>query len=87
VEVSDDGRSWRAVDARPLGEWAWAGRTLFTFSSGASELGLTGASGRLVRVELRLLYRGAGAITALCVHGPAALDRSAAGGASRSRPS
>jgi hypothetical protein len=87
VEVSDDGRSWRAVDARPLGEWAWAGRTLFTFSSGASELGLTGASGRAVRVELRLLYRGAGAITALCVHGPAALDRSASGGASRSRPS
>ena len=67
VEVSDDGATWRAVDARPLGEWAWAGRTLFAFASGISELVLDGASGRAVRVEVRLLYRGAGAIGSLCV--------------------
>ena len=52
---------------RPLGEWAWAGRTLFAFASGISELVLDGASGRAVRVEVRLLYRGAGAIGSLCV--------------------
>ena len=46
VGLSDDGRTWRAVDGvRPVPEWAWAGRTLFTFSGGASELALGGAAG------------------------------------------
>jgi hypothetical protein len=75
VAVSDDGRAWRDVPGtRPLPEWAWAGRTLFAFSGGATELAMGGASGRAVRVEVRLPYLGDGAITALCV-------RLAAGGA------
>jgi 4-amino-4-deoxy-L-arabinose transferase-like glycosyltransferase len=69
--ISDDGRSWHAVDGRPVAEWAWAGRTLFTFSGGASELAVGGRAGRAVRVEVRLPYRGEGAITALCVRGQA----------------
>jgi hypothetical protein len=68
VGLSDDGRTWRPVEgARPVPEWAWAGRTLFTFSGGASELVAGGASGSAVRVEVRLPYRGEGAITSLCV--------------------
>ena len=51
-------------------EWAWAGRTLFAFSGGATEIVLGGAPARAVRVEVRLPYRGAGAITALCVRSP-----------------
>ena len=68
VGLSDDGRTWRPVEGvRPAPEWAWAGRTLFTFSGGASELVAAGASGSAVRVEVRLPYRGEGAITSLCV--------------------
>ena len=67
LELSDDGRQWRAVDNPPRAvEWAWAGRTLFAFSGGATELILGGAPGRAVRVEVRLPYRGENAITALC---------------------
>ena len=66
--LSDDGRAWRALDgARRLVEWAWAGRTLFTMSGGASELAVGGQAARAVRVEVRMPYRGEGAITALCV--------------------
>jgi hypothetical protein len=68
VGLSDDGRTWRAVEGvRSVPEWAWAGRTLFTLSGGASELAVGGASGSAVRVEVRLPYRGEGAITSLCV--------------------
>jgi hypothetical protein len=68
VGLSDDGRTWRVVEGvRPVPEWAWAGRTLFTLSGGASELAVGGASGSAVRVEVRLPYRGQGAITSLCV--------------------
>jgi hypothetical protein len=70
VGLSDDGRTWRAVEGvRPVPEWAWAGRTLFTFSGGVSELGVGGLPGRAVRVEVRLPYRGEGAITSLCARG------------------
>jgi hypothetical protein len=69
VGIADDGRTWQAVDGRPVAEWAWAGRTLFTFSGGATELAVGGRAGRAVRVEVRLPYRGEGAITALCVRG------------------
>jgi hypothetical protein len=68
VGLAEDGGTWRAVaGARPVPEWAWAGRTLFTFSGGVTELAVGGARGRAVRVEVHLPYRGAGAITALCV--------------------
>ncbi len=67
VDVSEDGRAWRAVGApRPVPEWAWAGRTLFTFSGGATELAMNGSPVRAVRIALHLPYRGEGAITALC---------------------
>ena len=70
VGLSDDGRTWQAIDnPRPVAEWAWAGRTLFTFSGGASELVVGGLPGRAVRLEVRLPYRGEGAITLLCVRG------------------
>ncbi len=70
VGLSDDGGTWRTVDgARPVAEWAWAGRTLFTFSGGATELALGERPGRAVRVEVWLPYRGEGAITSLCVRG------------------
>jgi Dolichyl-phosphate-mannose-protein mannosyltransferase len=70
VGLSDDGRTWRTLDGvRPVAEWAWAGRTLFSFSGGVTELAVGGASGRAVRVEVRLPYRGEGAITSLCVRG------------------
>ena len=66
LELSDDGRLWRAVDNPPRAvEWAWAGRTLFAFSGGSTEMILGGAPGRAVRVEVLLPYRGADAITAL----------------------
>ena len=72
VGLSDDGRTWRAVEhARPVPEWAWAGRTLFTFSGGVTELAVGGLSARAVRVEVRLPYRGEGAITSLCVRASA----------------
>jgi hypothetical protein len=65
--AGDDG-TWRAVTApRPVPEWAWAGRTLFTFSAGSTELAVGGLSARAVRVEAHLPYRGPGAITSLCV--------------------
>ena len=69
VGVSDDGGGVAPGlrRARPVPEWAWAGRTLFTFSSGASELAVGGVSARAVRVEVRLPFRGEGAITSLCV--------------------
>jgi len=68
VGVSDDGGAWRAVsDVRTVPEWAWAGRTLFTFASGVSELAVGGVSARAVRLEVRLPFRGEGAITSLCV--------------------
>ena len=68
VGVSDDGGAWRPVsDVRPVPEWAWAGRTLFAFASGASELAIGGVSARGVRLEARLPFRGEGAITSLCV--------------------
>jgi hypothetical protein len=67
MEVSEDGEVWRPVpDVRAVPEWAWAGRTLFTFASGASEVALTGVSARAVRLEVRLPFRGQGAITSLC---------------------
>jgi hypothetical protein len=67
LELSDDGRTWRAVDStRHAVEWAWAGRTLFAYSGGATEVILGGVPGRAVRAEVRLPYRGEGAITALC---------------------
>jgi hypothetical protein len=70
VGLSDDGGTWRTVDgAHPVAEWAWAGRMLFTFSGGATELALGGRPGRAVRVGVRLPYRGEGAITSLCVRG------------------
>lgn len=70
VGLSADGRTWRTPDGvRPVAEWAWAGRTLFTFSGGVAELAVGGASGRAVPVEVRLPYRGEGAITSLCVRG------------------
>ncbi len=72
LELSDDGRAWRAVDsAHRAAEWAWAGRTLFGFSGGATEVILGGARGRALRAEVRLPYRGEGAITALCARGQA----------------
>lgn len=72
VAISDGGEAWRPVErVRPMAEWVWAGRTLFTFSGGASELAVGGATGGAVRVEVRLPYRGQGAITSLCVRGPA----------------
>ncbi len=68
LEMSDDGRAWRAVDGRRRAvEWAWAGRTLFAFSAGATELVVDDAPAREVRVEVRLPYRGPEAITGLCV--------------------
>jgi 4-amino-4-deoxy-L-arabinose transferase-like glycosyltransferase len=68
IGVTADAGAWRAVtDARAVPEWAWAGRTLFTFSGGSTELALGGLSGRAVRLEVHLPYRGAGAITSLCV--------------------
>jgi 4-amino-4-deoxy-L-arabinose transferase-like glycosyltransferase len=70
VELSDDGRAWRAADGpRRAVEWAWAGRTLFAFSGGATDLILGGAPGRAVRVEVRMPYRGEDPITSLCVRG------------------
>jgi hypothetical protein len=70
LELSGDGRAWRAVEnPRHAVEWAWAGRTLFAFSSGSTEIIVGGASARAVRAEIRLSYRGEGAITALCVRG------------------
>jgi 4-amino-4-deoxy-L-arabinose transferase-like glycosyltransferase len=70
VRVSDDGRTWRLVPAtHAVVEWAWAGRTLFAFSGGVTELAMGGVSGRAVEVELRLPYLGDGPITALCVRG------------------
>jgi hypothetical protein len=67
VGLADDGGPWHTVkDVRPVPEWAWAGRTLFTFSGGATELALGGRSGRAVRIEVHLPYRGPGAITSLC---------------------
>ena len=72
IGLADDGQTWRPVpDARPVPEWAWAGRTLFTFAGGATELALGGRSGRAVRIEVHLPYRGAGAITSLCGREPA----------------
>jgi hypothetical protein len=72
IGVSEDGGAWRAVPApRPVPEWAWAGRTLFTFSAGTTELALDGLSARAVRLEMHLPYRGAGAITALCARAQA----------------
>ena len=44
-------------------------RLRFTFSGGVTELALGGAPGRAVRVVVHLPYRGAGAITSLCVRG------------------
>ena len=68
IEASDDGGVWHPVaDVRPVPEWAWAGRTLFTFASGASDLAVGSVSARAVRVEVRMPFRGEGAITALCV--------------------
>ncbi len=68
VGVSGDDGAWRPVsDVRPVPEWAWAGRTLFAFASGASELAVGGVSARGVRLEARLPFRGEGAITSLCV--------------------
>jgi hypothetical protein len=55
------------ADVRPVPAWAWAGRTLFSFASGASDLAVSGVSARAVRVEVRLPFRGEGAITSLCV--------------------
>ncbi len=72
VEISEDGRAWRPVPApRPVPEWAWAGRTLFTFSGGATELDMGGVPARAVRVEVQLPYSGERAITALCARGEA----------------
>jgi 4-amino-4-deoxy-L-arabinose transferase-like glycosyltransferase len=72
VEVSEDDRAWRAVDgARSNPELAWAGRTLFAFSGGATEVRLGGASARAVRVGISLPYRGEKAITSMCVRGQA----------------
>jgi hypothetical protein len=72
VEVAADGGPWRpVVDARALPEWAWGGRTLFTFSGGATELALGGAAARRLRVALRLLYRQENPVTSLCVRVPA----------------
>ena len=45
----------------------WAGRTLFTFASGTSDLAVGGVSARALRVEVRLPFRGEGAITSFCV--------------------
>jgi hypothetical protein len=68
IEASDDGGTWRPIAGiHPVPEWAWAGRTLFTFASGASDLALGGVSTRAVRLEVRLPFRGEGAITSLCV--------------------
>jgi len=68
IEASDDGGAWRPiVDFRPVPEWVWVGRTLFTFASGASDLAVGGVSARALRVEVRLPFRGEGAITSLCV--------------------
>jgi 4-amino-4-deoxy-L-arabinose transferase-like glycosyltransferase len=68
LEVSEDEGTWRPVsDVRSVPEWAWAGRTLFTFASGASEIALAGVPARAVRLEVRLPFRGEGAITSLCV--------------------
>jgi hypothetical protein len=68
VALSDGAGAWRTLGGvRAVPEWAWAGRTLFTFSGGATELGVGGQAARAVRVEVRLPYRGAGAITSLCV--------------------
>src|SRR5262249_12826138 len=67
IGVSEDGGAWRTVtDTHPVPEWAWAGRTLFTFSAGATELALGGPSGRAVRIEVHLPYRGPGGITSVC---------------------
>jgi hypothetical protein len=68
VGLSADGRSWRSVDGpRLVPEWAWAGRTLFEISGGATEVAVDGAPGGAVRIELQLPYRGPGAVTAFCV--------------------
>ena len=72
AEVSDDGRAWRPVaDVRPVAEWAWAGRTLFTVSGEVSELAVGATSGRAVRVAMRLPDLDARAITSVCVRGRA----------------
>ena len=66
--LSDDGGAWRPVSDGASGAGVgMAGRTLFTFASGASELALGGVSARGVRLEARLPFRGEGAITSLCV--------------------
>lgn len=72
--TSADGGAWRPVEGfRPVPEWAWAGRTLFTLSGGATEVALGGVAARRLRVELDLPYRGNDAVTAVCVReeGPA----------------
>jgi hypothetical protein len=70
--VSGDGGTWRDIDgARPVLEWAWAGRMLFTVSSGATEFALGSVPVRAVRLEIRLPYRGEGAVTSVCVRGAA----------------
>ena len=69
IRLSDDGAAWRPAKADPVTEWVWAGRTLFAFSAGVTEVALGGAPGRFVRVELHLLYRGQGAIVSLCARG------------------
>jgi hypothetical protein len=72
VEVSEDDRAWRAVDGvRSIPEVAWAGRTLFALSGGATEVHLGGVLGRAVRVSIALPYRGERPITSMCVRGPA----------------
>jgi hypothetical protein len=69
VAASDDGRSWRPVaGARRLSEWAWAGRTLFTFSGGLDEVWLPPTPARHLRLELRIPdVDGRSPITRVCV--------------------
>jgi hypothetical protein len=66
--ASTDGSAWRPIEgARAVPEWAWAGRTLFTISGGATEIALgAGVSARHLRVELDLPYAGDDAVTAVC---------------------
>ena len=57
VAVSDDGLTWRPIaDVRRLRDWAWAGRTLFRFSTGAQELLLPATRVGWLRVDFHLPY-------------------------------
>jgi 4-amino-4-deoxy-L-arabinose transferase-like glycosyltransferase len=69
VAVSGDGRAWRPVaGVRRLGEWAWAGRTLFANSGGIDEVWWPATDAARVRLELAIPdTEGRSPITQVCL--------------------